>query len=417
MQVKLPFHVVDLAGEELRTQSGDHVDLRARSYAVLRLLAENAGQLVTKDEIMGKVWDDAVVTEDSLTQCITDIRKAIGDDDRRVLRTVARRGYMLVPSQRFVELQARTPDRPPLAVRPFLSLTDPSEASWGEGLSCEIINELARNRDLRILSRDSSLAFAGQHKTPQELGELLGVRYLVEGTAQRFNGTLVVDVQLVDARDSSIVWGDRFSAASADIPQVRWSIVGKIAATLHSAMREAEKHIILSRAPRDLDVYELTLRGIARKHRFTSDEFRAGRADLEEAIRRDPNYAPAWVYLAWINAIDICMQLTGEWQPSRVEEAIAQFNRAMELDPNLPAAYQGLSMTLALVVGDVPQAVSLARRGVELGPSDADGLLFLAVALFEAGELDKAATVVGNRTQPDTATPLLLFLCTNPLGQ
>ena len=90
-QLRLPLHIVDLAADELRNMSGEHVDLRPRSYAVLRLLAENAGRLVTKEEIIAKVWDDVAVTEDSLTQCIADIRKAIGDDDRRVLRTVRAR--------------------------------------------------------------------------------------------------------------------------------------------------------------------------------------------------------------------------------------------------------------------------------------------------------------------------------------
>ena len=103
-QVRLPLHIVDLVDDELRSNSGDHVDLRPRSYAVLRLLAENAGRLVTKDAIIAKVWDDVAVTEDSLTQCIADIRKAIGDDDRRVLRTVPRKGYILVLSQRRVEV-------------------------------------------------------------------------------------------------------------------------------------------------------------------------------------------------------------------------------------------------------------------------------------------------------------------------
>jgi adenylate cyclase len=100
MQVNLPFHVVDIAADELRTLSGERVDLRARSYAVLRLLAEKAGHLVEKDEIIAKVWDDVSVTDDSLTQCITDIRKAIGDEERRVLRTVSRKGYGLVPAHR-----------------------------------------------------------------------------------------------------------------------------------------------------------------------------------------------------------------------------------------------------------------------------------------------------------------------------
>ena len=100
---------------------------------------------------------------------------------------------------------------------------------------------------------------------------------------------------------------------------------------------------ILGAGPRDLDVYELTLRGIARKHQFSPEATRAGRADLEEAIRRDPNYAPAWAYLAWLNLIDMLLQFTGEWQFSQLGDVIVQFNRAVELDPGHPAPYQGLS--------------------------------------------------------------------------
>jgi TolB-like protein/DNA-binding winged helix-turn-helix (wHTH) protein len=392
-QVRLSQYVVDLAADELRTAKGEHVELRPRSLAVLRLLAERAGRLVTKDELIAKVWDDVAVTEDSLTQCIADIRKAIGDEERRVLRTVPRKGYMLVPAQRSPHLAGRAPDLPSLAVLPFLSIGAEDAGQYsltlGYGVASEIINELARNRDLRLIGRDSAFALANQNLMAQELGGQLGARYLVEGTAQRIDGTLVVDVQLVDTRDGSIAWGDRFSANAPSVPQVQQDIASRIAGSLHSGIREVEKHAILGGPPRDLDVYELTLRGIARKHQFNPDATRAGRADLEEAIRRDPNYAPAHAYLAWLNLIDMLMGLTGEWSPSRLGEVIGQFNRAIELDSSLSSAHQGLSQAL-IHAGDLGQAVAVARRGVELGPSDADALLFLAVALFEAGEVSEA---------------------------
>ncbi len=389
-QVKLPSHVVDLAADELRSCSGDHIDLRPRSYAVLRLLAESAGHLVGKDEIITKVWDDVAVTEDSLTQCITDIRKAIGDEDKRVLRTVPRKGYILVPSQRRVELAGRAPDLPSLAVMPFLSIGEEyGPLTLGTGVASEIINELARNHDLRLVGRDSSFALANRNLMAQELGEQLGARYLVEGTAQRVDATLVVDVQVVDVRDGSIAWGHRFSAAADKLPHVQRDIAATIAGSLHAGLRETEKQAILGARPRDLDVFELTLRGIARKHQFNPEATRAGRADLEEALRRDPNYAPAHAYLAWLNLIDMKLGLTGEWNFSRLGEVIGQFNRAIELDSSFSSAYQGLSQALTLT-GDVAQAVAVARRGVELGPSDADALLFLAVALFESGEVAEA---------------------------
>lgn len=388
--VRLPSHIVDLAADELRKADGTHVELRPRSWAVLRMLAEHAGRLVGKDEIIATVWDDVAVTEDSLTQCIADIRKSIGDDERRVLRTAPRKGYVLVPAQRNTHSAGRTPDLPSLAVMPFLSIgEDCGPLSLGAGVASEIINELARNRSFRLIGRDSSFALANQNLIAQDLGEQLGARYLVEGTAQRIDGTLIVDVQLVDTRDGCIAWGDRFSARAPNIPLVQQEVASRIAGSLHSGIREVEKHAILGAPPRDLDVYELTLRGIARKHQFNPEATRAGRADLEEALRRDLNYAPAHAYLAWLNLIDLLMGLTGEYGPSRLGEVIGQFNRAIELDSNLSTAYQGLSQAL-IPAGELGQALTVARRGLELGPSDADALLFLAVALFESGEVTEA---------------------------
>lgn len=110
------------------------------------------------------------------------------------------------------------PGLPALAVMPFLGVS--GDNVLGFGVASEIVNELARNKHLRLIARDSSFALANENLMAQELGERLGARYLVEGTAQRFQDSLVADVQLVDTRDGSIVWGDRFFAAADDIPQV-----------------------------------------------------------------------------------------------------------------------------------------------------------------------------------------------------
>lgn len=389
--VILPGHVIDLDADELRSATGEQIDLRPRTFAVLRLLAENAGRLVTKGEIMAKVWDDVAVTEDSLVQCIGEIRKAISDDERRILRTVPRRGYLLVPSDQ-TELVAPAPHCPTVAVLPFRSLTGTKGATLAMGVASEIINELARNRDIRLIGRDSSFALGSQPAKAQALGEQLGARYLVEGTAQRSKDEVVADVQVVDARDGVVAWGDRFSAKAADIPHVQRLIATRIAASVRVSMHEIEKHSVLGRAPRDLDVYELTLRAMS-EHRFTPEATRASRQDLEEAIRRDDNYALAWTQLAWVNLTDLWDQLTGEWHLSRIDEVIEQFSRAIELDPNLSKAYRGLGQAMILK-GEPAQALTVSRRGFELGPSDPDSWLFLAVALFESGELTEATSTI-----------------------
>jgi TolB-like protein/Tfp pilus assembly protein PilF len=391
-QVRLPSHVIDLAANELRSAAGQGVELRPRSLAVLRLLAENAGRLVRKNEIMAEVWEDVVVTDDALIQCVSDIRKAIGDKERRILRTVPRRGYLLVPSQRNAELPARASDRPILAVIPFTSPAGAKGQTLAMGVASEILNELARNRDLKVIGRDSSFALGSQPAFAQNLGEHLGARYLVEGTAQRYKDVLVVDVQLVDSRNGIIAWGDRFSAKAADIPRVQRFIATRIAASLRVSMHETEKQAALGRAPQDLGVYELTLRG-AGKHQFNPEATAAAREDLEQALRLDPNYAPAWGHLAWINLADMWNQFTGEWPLSRIDEVVDQFRRAIELDPNRARAYGGLGQAMR-TKGDLPQALALSQNAVQLGPSDPDNLLFHAVNLFESGDLSGATKAV-----------------------
>lgn len=388
--IDLARHVIDLAADELRTATGEQVVLRPRTFAVLRVLAENANKVVSKEEVISKVWDDVAVTDNSLTRCVLEIRKAIGDDARRIVRTVPRRGYVLVSTSS--KIGRDTASRPVLAVLPFGSLFDPSVQPLAAGVAGDLINELARNRDVRIIGRASSFALGCQGLPAKEIGRQLGARYLVEGTAQRSNDELIVDMQLVDAGTGVVVWGDRFSARADDIPRVQRDIAIEIAASVRVSMHQTEKDATLGRAPRDLDVYALTLRGIS-QHQFTADATYACRRDLEEAVRRDPNYAPAWTYLAWVNLVDIWVELTGEWHRSRLDTVIEQFSRAVELDPNLPNAYRGFGQAMILK-GDIAQGLALSRRAFELGPSEPDSFLFLAVALFAAGELGEATELI-----------------------
>ena len=127
IRVRLPGHEIDLTRDELLTLRGEPVILRPRSFAVLRRLAESPGQLVTKGELLAAVWNDVAVTEDSLVQCVADIRRAIGDEARVVVRTVPRRGYRLVgdlaPHPRTVPYEPQIADRGPAVPRSQLPMT------------------------------------------------------------------------------------------------------------------------------------------------------------------------------------------------------------------------------------------------------------------------------------------------------
>lgn len=388
-QIRLPLHVLDLEAGELRSQAGEQVYLRPRSLAVLRLLAERAGAVVSKEDIFATVWDDAIVTEDSLTQCVVDIRRAIGDTERRVLRTVPRRGYVLQPPKPAETLESV---KPVLAVLPFRSLKGAKASTLALGVAGEIFNELARNRDLRLIGRDSSFALGSQPANAQELGRQLGARYLVEGTAQRLKDEILVDVQLVDARDGTVAWGSHFRAKAAGVPELQQLIAAKIAANIRVGMHETEKHAVLNKAPRDLDVYELTLQAMI-EHRFTREATIASRYYLDDALSRDPEYGLAWAQLAWVNLVDLWSRFTGEWDLSRLDEVMAQFSRAIDLDPRLARAYRGLGQAY-LTKGEVDQAVTVSRVAYDIAPSEPDNLVCLGVALLQSGEFAEATRMV-----------------------
>lgn len=146
---------------------------------------------------------------------------------------------------------------------------------------------------------------------------------------------------------------------------------------------------MLRRPPDDLTVYELALRGLARKHRFTKEDYLAGRAELERAVALDPDYAPALLNLAFLDTVDIGMQITGERTPAHLDGAIARLRRVTEIDPRLPTAYQALSLALT-IAGDTEGALVAARRAVELGPGDAENLLFASRAEASVGNFARS---------------------------
>jgi DNA-binding winged helix-turn-helix (wHTH) protein len=117
---------LDVRREELRDGTGARVELRNRSFSVLRHLVQNAGRVLSKDELLAANWPGLTVTDDSLTQCVSDIRRLLGVSGRDILRTVARRGYMIVLPERHPETARDTSAGPTVAVWPFESDTSGS---------------------------------------------------------------------------------------------------------------------------------------------------------------------------------------------------------------------------------------------------------------------------------------------------
>ncbi|MEJ2122672.1 MAG: FlgO family outer membrane protein [Alphaproteobacteria bacterium] len=292
----------------------------------------------------------------------------------------------------------RQPDRgkfllsgkPSVAVLSFDTFSKTSGTRLlGEGIADEIITQLARNSALTIIARTTTFTLKGSGLNAKEIGRKLNVQYVLEGSVRRVGNQLRITARLIDAKSGNHVWAERYDSAAATIFKTQDDIVEKIVGTLFSEIRETQKAAILRRPPSNLDVYELTLRGVARKHRLSPKDIALARRDLTRAVELDPDYAPAWLYLGWVEAIAIVFKWSDDLDISDLKDATNKVEKAIEMEPTLATAYQGLSI-LRTWQGDVRGALQAAKRSVELGPGDADNLLFLGRALASVGEFDQA---------------------------
>ena len=179
---------------------GAECALRPKSFALLRLFLENPGRLIHRDQIMETVWPGVFVTDDSIAQCISDIRRVLGDSDQNVLRTLPRRGFLftLPPSHRTerdssagtqvsadAAIPPPLPDRPSTAILPFQNMSgDQEQEYFADGMVEEITTALARIPWLFVVARNSSFTFKGQSVDVKQVGRELGVRYVLEGSVR-----------------------------------------------------------------------------------------------------------------------------------------------------------------------------------------------------------------------------------------
>lgn len=284
----------------------------------------------------------------------------------------------------------RLPDRPSIAVLSFDTFgNEESQRFLAEGIAEDIITELSRNSELTVMARSSTFALRDKGLSATEIAEHLDVHYALEGSVRRFGNKLRISAQLIEAATGNHVWAEQYNVTASDIYEMQDEIVTKIVGTLFSEIRETEKAAILRRPPSSLDVYELTLNGLARKHRLNAEDSRIAREELLRAVALDPDYAPAWLYLGWVEVIAIMFEWIDELDYSDLHDATIKIERAIELNPQLATAYQALSLART-VAGDLEGALQASKRSVELGPGDADNLLFLARALASNGEFDAA---------------------------
>jgi adenylate cyclase len=404
--VQLGKTVFDLSAQMLRDSAGAKIALRAQSSRVLECLIDAKGALVTKDHLFKTVWPDVSVTDDSLVQCIREIRNAINDPDHSLLQTEARRGYRLVtnghdktglngtvaipaafsPSSQNSDGQIT----PAIAVMAFTSMDgDERSERLAMTFAGDLITELARHKELRVIGRFSSFSLKGQALSSKEVCEKLNARYIVSGQVQFTETTIDWSLEMMDGYNDEIVWTERKQVKFTDIYTETAELFWRIAGTIHANFKIFTQKLSIARSPDTLNAYDLCARSSAAITQISIEGTLEAQRLATQAITQYPEYARAWRALAMAHLWDIVHSHTGHWGELHIPQALKEVHKAIELDATQASAY-GVLANLLTMNGQPVEALIASERAMQLAPSDPTMLNIHAVILFFAGRFEES---------------------------
>jgi adenylate cyclase len=364
-------YTLDVARHSLRAADRE-IALRRKSFELLRYLVENPDRLVTKEELLKAIWPNAVVTDESLTQCLREVRQAIGDSTQTVIATVPRCGYRFAAPVSRLAADARVPgtaggagetsavsgtvgvpparsdagpqsqsslDRPSVAVLPFANLNgEPQQDYFSDGIAEDITTELSRFSELVVIARNSAFQYKGKAVDVRQVGRELGARYVLEGSVRRSADRVRIAAQLIDAATGTHRWAERYDRELHDAFAIQDEVVRAIVTTLAAHVNRAETERALLKPPAAWEAYEYYLRGaeayFLHETRRTKGSLYEARQLLEQSLAIDPNYARAAAMLSRTHFLGYVLPFDGDYlSPPALDRAFELAQRAVHLDP------------------------------------------------------------------------------------
>ena len=291
------------------------------------------------------------------------------------------------------------PEKPSIAVLPFVSLSDdPEQASFSDAITMDIITDLSKFSSLFVIAANSTFRYKGQAVKPQEVGRELQVRYILEGSVQRSGDQLRINAQLIDAANGHHVWADRYDRPATDLFAVQNEIGRKIVGVIgpisdaHGKLLRSELDRLERTATENLEAYDHYLKGVVHYDKFSHQEHLLARREFERAIGLDSSYSKAIAKKAWTYLIEYW----NDWgdDPKGALLLSRQTARAaVEADPGEADAHHALG-AVRLFLGKHDLAISSFRKALELNPSGADLMMEFGWALSYSGQPDEALQIM-----------------------
>jgi TolB-like protein/DNA-binding winged helix-turn-helix (wHTH) protein/thioredoxin-like negative regulator of GroEL len=442
---------LDLARYELR-RGGRVERLEKLPMELLTLLAERRGKLVTRAEILERLWGKEVFidADAAINTAVRKVRRALGDDSERprFLETVVGKGYRFVGPITVIPGAEATPStadgavasqRLPgqtgaaisrwsvsrrwalgavalaalivallaglgrfgsgggramesVAVLPFENTGGDSDAEYlSDGISESLINHLSRLPHLKVIARASVFRYKGKHPDLASVARELGVRAVVTGRVSQRGDGLFVAVELTDARENKQLWGATYNRRSSDLVAAQEELTAEVAEKLRLELTPSERTLLAKRDTTDPEAYRLYLRGRYLSNERTEAALWKAIEYFQEAIARDPRYALAYSGLADVH----CTMATSYNKRAAPREAYplarAAALRAVEIDAELSEAHASLGQILVQFDWDWAGAEREFRRALELNPSNGVALHWRSHCYLAQGRFEESA--------------------------
>ena len=435
------------------------VRLEPKVMRVLIYLAERQGDVVSRHDLETHVWSGMIVTDDAVTNAVIKLRKALGDNARnpRYIETIAKTGYRLIAETSAVETMtgkqqpgfggrlerlwrktliaalglllggsvlwwATAPEEtqipiaeqvvdnaPVIAVMPLENLSaDPEQEYFANGITEDLITDLSKLAGLRVVARNSVFAYKGSVETAVEIGSQLHARFLLMGSVRRAGEQLRINIRLIDAKDGSNRWAERYERKTTDIFRLQDEITNNVVSVLQVELSSGDRQRLIKDYATNIEAYDLFLRGLDHFGRRSGEASVLAKEFFEAAIAIAPNFARAYASLALAHTRAV---FDGRGISRNESLAIAESlaRKAHQLDEKLPQVHF-VNAEVAMYGGDYAAALDHVSRAIELKPSYADGYALSGWILHWAGRPAEGLHAIDKAIALNPRVPGVYFL-------
>ena len=393
MQYGFGTYQLDGEGRVLHRE-GVHVALPPKAAELLVALVQAAGTVVTREQLLERLWPDTVVEEGSLTSHISLLRKTLGTDSngREFIETLSKRGYRFVAPVTLAESEAPESARLMLVVLPFENFTTGDKYDYfSDGLTEEMITEIARlsPERLGVIARTSAMQFKSTTKSIEQIGQALGVSHVLEGSVRRAGERVRITAQLIRVSDESHLWAESFERALDDVLEVQAEVAQAVAREVQVKLSPHDARRLHPEKRRSIkpQAYEAYLRGRHFWYRRTEEGMRKSIECFQEALKHDPSFAPAYDGISDAHTMLACRGMTPALDSFHKAKAAAR--QAVRIEPDLGEGYASLAH-VRLHDWDWVGIESDFKRAVELDPGYAIAHYWYAEYLMAMGRAEEA---------------------------